>query len=111
MTSQRRLRRQLGKLRSVIQDGMRSGKAEPLEMAEIKAAGRQAREAANPILENHVLAFPNGSKPVPAEAFHDPDHYLAGRDDADRRRCIRTRETPDDLKAILIEAIDRPYEP
>jgi hypothetical protein len=109
MTSKRRLRRQLGKLRCAIRAGMRSGKAEPLEMAEIKAAARQAREAANRILENHGLAFPNDRKPVPAEAFHDLD--LAGRDDTVRRRSIRTSETPDDLKALLFEAIDRPYEP
>jgi hypothetical protein len=41
---------------------MRSRKAEPLEMVEIKAARRQAREAANRILENHGLAFPNDRK-------------------------------------------------
>jgi len=59
---------------------MRSRKAEPLEMVEIKAARRQAREAANRILENHGLAFPNDRKRAPAEAFHDLDHDLAGRD-------------------------------
>ena len=72
-------------------------------MVEIKAARRQAREAANRILENHGLAFPNDRKRAPAEAFHDLDHDLAGRDDADPRRCIRTSETPVDLKTLLFD--------
>jgi hypothetical protein len=29
----------------------------------------------------------------------------------DPRRAIRASETPDDLKAILFEALDQPYEP
>lgn len=29
----------------------------------------------------------------------------------DPRRAIRTNETPDDLKALLFEALDQPYEP
>ncbi|WP_294537725.1 hypothetical protein [uncultured Rhodoblastus sp.] len=40
MTSKRRRRRMHGKLRAAILVGLRSGKSEPLDMAEFKAAAR-----------------------------------------------------------------------
>ncbi len=48
MTSKRRRRRTLGKLRKTV----------------------------NRILKKHGLAFPKDRKPVPPEAFHDLDHNL-----------------------------------
>jgi antitoxin VapB len=36
------------------------------------------RETARRILAKHGLAFVEGRKPVPPEAFHDLDHDLAG---------------------------------
>jgi hypothetical protein len=43
MTSKRRRRRKLGKLHAAILVRFRSGKAAPLDMAEIKAAARSKR--------------------------------------------------------------------
>ncbi len=75
MTSKRRC--QHGKLRAFIRAGIRSGKSEPLDMAEIKVAARQlARESASRMRENHGLAFLKNRIPIPPEAFHDLDHDL-----------------------------------
>jgi hypothetical protein len=117
MTSKRRLRRLRGKLRAAIRQGLGNAATAPLDFDELAKAVRQkrpvadARETTGSILEKHGLAFPKDGKPVPPEAFHDLDHDLTGPDEADPRRSIRTAETPDDLKVLLLEAIDRPYEP
>jgi len=117
MTSKRRLRRLRGKLRAAIRQGLRNAAIEPLDFDELAETARQkrpvadARETTANILEKHGLAFPKDRKPVPPEAFHDLDHDLIGRDEADPRRSIRTAETLNDLKVLLLEVIARPYEP
>jgi hypothetical protein len=117
MISKRRLRRLRGKLRAAIRQGLRNAAIEALDFDELADTARQkgpvadAHESTASTLEKHGVAFPKDRKPVPPEAFHDLDHDLSGRDEADRRRSIRTAETPDDLKVLVLEAIDRPYEP